>query len=99
MQLPPLACAWACAVTCDRGNVRPGMVCVRARQPAFGHNHVLDMSSDFNWTDMSFSDDDRFIALSGSRGIVLVDAFTLREVRDARVSAQPRHAVLCCEIS
>ena len=46
------------------------------------HNHVLDVASiDFMWTDMTFSDDDRFVALSGSRGIVLVDAFTLREVR------------------
>lgn len=50
-------------------------------QDAFLHNHVLDsMATDFMWTDMTFSDDDRFIALSGSRGIVLVDAFSLREV-------------------
>jgi hypothetical protein len=32
---------------------------------------------------MTFSDDDRYIALSCSRGIVLVDAFTLREVHVA----------------
>ena len=58
------------------------------RQDAFLHNHVLDsMATDFMWTDMTFSDDDRFIALSGSRGIVLVDAFSLREVREAGVWA------------
>ena len=51
-------------------------------QAAFAHNHVLGGAfTDLMWADMTFSDDDRFIALSGSRGIVLVDAFTLREVR------------------
>ena len=52
-------------------------------QAPFVHNHVLEGSPDTDWTGMVFSDDDRFIALSCSRGIILVDAFQLQEVGTA----------------
>jgi hypothetical protein len=60
---------------------------VLAVQEPFEHHHILDVTNEFVWTDMVFSDDDRFIALSCPRGVVLVDAFNLQEVR-AAVPAQ-----------
>ncbi len=47
----------------------------------FAHNHIETVALETEWTGMVFSDDDRFIALSCSRGIILFDAFSLKEVR------------------
>ena len=87
---------WSACVVAAAHAKLSGCAFVRVfpRQKPFMHNHVLEGSPDTEWTGMVFSDDDRFIALSCSRGVILVDAFELHEVLLVKLdSPGPRE---CC---
>ncbi len=60
-------------------------------QTSFASEHVSCLGLETKgvaWTDLRFSDDDRFIAMTSSSGIVLLDAFHLIDV-SARLDIWP----------